>query len=275
VQSLNRNGRLDLQSERRLAERWVATRDRAAGRALVETHLLFVVKVASGFRRYGFSVADLVAEGNVGLLEALQRFDPSRNVRFIGYAVWWIRAFILAYIQRHWSIVHRPMSNERSKLFFRLNRARASVLSAFGGTLSPDEIAEVVAASLQSSPRRVREMIVSLDERDLSLDAPLSSEQSDSHVVRLVRDGETQEERMLRLHREHLVQTKVRAIEPALSPRERYILRHRLLSDEPKTLSDISQRFGVSRERARQIELSVKRKLQRALAELAPEREAA
>jgi RNA polymerase sigma-32 factor len=214
VQSLKWKGRLDRETERRLAERWVASRDRAAGRIIIETHLLFVVKVAHSFRRYGLALADLVAEGNIGLMEALERFDPSRNVRFISYAVWWIRAFILAHIQRHWSNVH-------------------------------------------------------LDERDVSLDG------ADARVLTLVREDESQEQRVLRAQREYLVRTTVDAIEPSLPPRERYILRHRLLSDEPAALRDIGRHFGVSRERVRQLELRVKRKLQRALAELAPEGKAA
>jgi RNA polymerase sigma-32 factor len=264
---LKRKGRLDRETERRLAERWVTTRDPAAGRVLVETHLLFVVKVAQSFRRYGLPIADLVAEGNIGLMEALERFDPSRNVRFISYAVWWIRAFMLAHIQRHWSIVHGPLSNDGSKLFFKLNRARARVLSALGGSASPDEIEAAIAASLHSSREHVRAMSARLEERDVSLDAPRS--------LTLVRDDESQEEEVLRARREHLVRATVSAIEPSLPPRERYILRHRLFSDEPEALTDIGRHFGVSRERVRQLELRVKQKLQRALAELAPERKAA
>ena len=206
VQSLKHKGRLDRETERRLAERWVATRDRAAGRAIIETHLLFVVKVAHGFRRYGIALADLVAEGNIGLMEALERFDPSRNVRFISYAVWWIRAFMLAHV------------------------------------------------------RRVRP-----DERDVSLDAPRSPDGADARVVKLVGDGESQEEGVMRADREQLVRTTVEAIEPSLPARERYILRHRLLSDEPAPLRDIGRHLGLSRERVRQLELRVKGRLQRAL----------
>jgi RNA polymerase sigma-32 factor len=228
VQSLKGKGRLDHETERRLAERWVASRDLAAGRVIIETHLLFVVKIAHGFRRYGLALADLVAEGNIGLLLALERFDPSRNVRFISYAVWWIRALMLAHIQRHRSIVHGP-----------------------------------------------REMSVRLDERDVSLDAPRSHDGAETRVVTLVREDESQEEGMLRADRERRVRATLDAIEPSLPPRERYILRHRLLSDEPARLRDIGRHFGVSRERVRQLELRVKRKLQHALAELAPERKAA
>jgi RNA polymerase sigma-32 factor len=275
ILSLKRKGRLDHETERRLAERWVANRDPAAGRVIIETHLLFVVKVAHSFRRYGLALADLVAEGNIGLLEALERFDPSRNVRFISYAVWWIRAFMLAHIQRHWSIVHGPLSNERAKLFFKLNRARARVMSALGGSASADEIESAIAATLRSSRAHVREVSARLDERDVSLDAPRSPDWTDPRVVSLAREDESQEEGMLRAHREQLVRTTIDAIEPSLPPRERYILRHRLLSDEPAPLSDIGRHLGVSRERVRQLELRVKQKLQRALAELAPERRAA
>ena len=275
VQSLSNKGRLDRDTERRLAERWVATRDPEAGRVLVETHLLFVVKVASGFAGYGIPVADLVSEGNVGLLEALERFDPARNVRFISYAVWWIRAFMLAYIQRHWSLVHFPLSTERSKLFFRLNRERARVTSALGATAAPDEIEQIVARNLDSSRKHVAEMIANLDRRDVSLDAPLTVDGPNTRVTMLVRESEGHEGELARIEREEVVRDKVGAIEPGLPPRERYLLRHRLLSDEPEPLADIGRRFGVSRERVRQIELRLKKKLQKALAELAPERNAA
>jgi RNA polymerase sigma-32 factor len=275
VQSLSRFGRLDHQTEQQLAERWVRNRDREAGRRLVETHLLFVVKVAHGFAGYGIPVADLVAEGNVGLLEALERFDPARNVRFISYAVWWIRAFILAYVQRHWSIVRLPSSSQRAKLFFRLTRARARVMSALGGSVSADEIEAMLSKSLQAPRATIREMTANLDQRDLSLDTPLFAEGPDTKIVGLVQGGDGQDDEMSRVERERIVRATVTAIEPALSTRERYIVRHRLLTDAPQTLIEIGRRFRVSRERVRQIELRLKGKLRQALAELAPDRRAA
>ncbi len=216
VQSLKQLGRLDAHTEQRLAEKWRATRDPAAARAILETHLLFVVKIARGLARRGVPIADLVAEGNLGLFDALEHFDPSRNTRFVTYAVWWIRARMFAHFRRR------------------------------GSTL-----------------------------RDVSLDAPASASGSATWLHLLTDPSEAQDQRASRHERERIVRERLGLIEHELSARERYIVAHRLLADEGETLAAIGRRFGISRERARQIEEQVKLKLRDGLAELAPERRAA
>jgi len=227
VRSLHGRGRLDASTERRLAQHWHATRDPGAARVLIESHLLFVVKVAHSFGGYGIPVAELVAEGNVGLVEALEQFDVSRNVRFISYAVWWIRARILAHVQRNWSVVRLP---GRSKPSFR--------------------------------------------NQDSSLDAPLSLD-GPTKLELIPDDGQAPDDAASRVQRERIVRRELELIEPTLSKRERYIVRHRILAHEPETLRSVGRRFGISRERARQIEARLKEKLRDAFAELGPERRAA
>jgi RNA polymerase sigma-32 factor len=141
--------------------------------------------------------------------------------------------------------------------------------------VSPAEVEAIVARNLDSSPKHVREMTTNLDRRDVSLDAPLTVDAPDTRVTMLVGEPDGSEEELVRLEREQIVRETVSAIEPGLPPRERYVLRHRLLSDEPERLVDIGHRFGVSRERVRQIELRLKKTLRKALAELAPQRQAA
>jgi RNA polymerase sigma-32 factor len=273
--ALLRAPRLDAETERQLAERWIATRDPVAARTLVEAHLRFVVKMAKGLSGYGLPIADLVAEGNIGLLEALERFDPGRGVRFLSYAAWWVRALMLAYVQRHWSIVRVPMSAHRAKLFFRLTRARARIATALGHTLSADKIDAMLARELDAPARHVREMMTAITRRDLSLDEPQPGDSDIPRLAALVDDGAGQEEAASSHERGQIVRRRLAALEPSLTARERYILRHRLMSDEPHPLLAIGQRLGVSRERVRQLETSLKRKLRDAFAELAPERRAA
>jgi RNA polymerase sigma-32 factor len=274
VQGLPRFAPLDWDRERALAERWRTSGDRAAARELVEAHLRFVVKLAHSFAGYGIPVEELIAEGNVGLLEAVERFDPAQGVRFISYAAYWIRALILAHVMRHWSLVRMSNAARRSRLFFRLTRARAQLVSALGHTLSADEIDDILARRLDAPRALVREMTANLEQRDVSLDAPLP-DGTTTRMQLLPSGAGDQEMRVVDDQRDQIVRERLRALTPALSPREQYIVQQRLSSDEPETLHDIARRFGISRERVRQIEEGVKNKLRRALAELDPERQAA
>lgn len=270
VRSLKRYRRPDELTERRLTHAWSTRRDPQAARALIESHLSFVVTVAYGFAGYGIPVGELVGEGNIGLMEALERFDPARNVRFVSYAVWWIRARILEYIQRHWSIVRMPLSAKRSKLFFRLTRERAQVMHALGHEAPSDEVDSLLSARLAVSADRVREMAARLDQRDLSLDAP-SPSGTTTLMSAFADGGAAPDDDLSRHERARIVQARLERLTPGLSARERYIVRHRLLGDEPATLEAIAARFTISRERVRQIEERLKRKLRDAFAELAPD----
>jgi RNA polymerase sigma-32 factor len=256
--------------ERALAERYTQHQDHDAARMLVESHLRFVVKVANGFRGYGIPVSELVGEGNIGLLEAVSRFDPTRGIRFVSYAVYWIRAFMLAYIMRQWSVVRLSGAARRTRLFFRLMRERARLTAALGDSLSPEAMESVLAARFETSREHVRDMTATLDHRDLSLDAPIGSGDGSVTLLEYLNDGgDGQENELAKVEHRHAVRAKLRALEPSLSPRERYILSHRLYTDEPKTLAEVGKRFRVSRERVRQIEQQMLRRLRRELADLA------
>jgi RNA polymerase sigma-32 factor len=266
---------LDADTERALATRWLEHRDRAARRTLIETHLKFVVRIAFGYRRYRFAMDELVAEGNLGLLEAVDRFDPERGVRFVTYAAFWIRAFILSYVQRHWSLVRVPGSSRRSSLFFKLARARGRLLTAFGHVASAEEIELALMKQFNASRASIEEATARLEQRDVSLDAPVSDDSPGSLLQTLDDQGEACDEQLERIERETRVREVVETIAPELSSREAFILEHRLLCDEPLTLHAISAHFGVSRERVRQIEHGLKERLRIRLAPLDPERQAA
>src|SRR5947209_8064419 len=147
---------LDRETELKLARRWLRKKDSAAAHALVEAHLRFVVKIANGYRGYGLRVADLVEEGNIGLLEAVKRFDPSRNLRFMTYAAYWIRAYILAHVLKQWSLVGVGTGPMQSKLFFRMSRERAKITSALGATADESDVEELLAKKFGTSTDRIR-----------------------------------------------------------------------------------------------------------------------
>jgi RNA polymerase sigma-32 factor len=275
VRSLRRWAPLDRQTEVALAQRWADERDPAAAQALVQANLLFVVKVANSFRRYGMPIADLVAEGNLGLLQAVRRFDAGREVRFVTYAAYWIRAYVLAYVVRHWSVVRFGSAARQTRLFFGLQRTRARLQSALGPSADPGDIDELLAKRFATTPEQIREMTGRLGDRDVSLDAPAYRTGSAAQVTQLFDDGDSQEDDLGQRQREQRVRDELGRIDGALSERERYILQHRLLADEPQTLLELGRSMQLSRERVRQLEERLKRKLRVVLSDLAPAAEAA
>jgi RNA polymerase sigma-32 factor len=275
VRSLRRWTPLDRETELELAQRWAEKRDPKAAHALVEANLLFVVKVANSFRRYGMPIADLVAEGNLGLLQAVQRFDASRDVRFVTYAAYWIRAYVLAYVVRHWSVVRFGSAARQTRLFFGLQRTRARLQSALGHTADPGEIDELLAKRFATTPEQIREMTGRLGDRDVSLDAPAYRTGSAAQVTQLFDDSDSQEDDLGQRQREQRVREELGRIDGKLNDRERYILQHRLLAEEPQTLFELGQSMRLSRERVRQLEERLKRKLRVVLSDLAPQAEAA
>jgi RNA polymerase sigma-32 factor len=261
---------LDRETELKLARRWLKRGDHRAAHRLVQAHLRFVVKIAASYRGYGIRVADLVEEGNVGLMEAVKRFDPERNLRFMTYAAYWIRAYILAHVLKQWSLVGVGTGPMQSKLFFRMARERAKITSALGGGASESDVEELLARKFNTTPERIRDMTGRLEGKDASLDAAAYREGSVSALDMLPDEGEGQEDRTAREERDHVVRNRVGVVMRGLSPRERYILDHRLLTDEEHTLADIGRHLGLSRERVRQLEERLKLKLRRALAEFEP-----
>jgi RNA polymerase sigma-32 factor len=268
LQQIRRYPRLDRKTELVLARRWHDRGDRAAADALIQGHLRDVVAIAVQYRGYGFRLADLVEEGNVGLLEAVRRFDPSRNLRFMTYAAYWVRAYILAHVLKQFSMVGIGTGPLQSKLFFRLARERAKLSSRLGdgdGTIN-----ESLAATFRTSADRVQEMTQRLERRDASLDAPLFAD-GDATVLDTLRDeAASQEERAVSSERDAHVRRAVEGVWAELDERERAIVDLRLLTDgDEATLADIGKQFGLSRERVRQLEARVKTKLRRALGPVA------
>lgn len=228
--------------------------------ALVRAHLRHVVAIALKYRRYGLPVADLVAEGNFGVVHALSKFDATRGTRFVTYAAYWIRAYILNYIIRSWSLVGVGSGALRSKTFFKLRRERVRITNLVGEGPEADEL---LAKSMNLPTEKVTAMVRRLESRDLSLDAQVWDDSATTVLDTLVAPGNDQEQQVgdqeVRLSVEELVRDSLKH----LDKRERYIVEKRLMADreEELSLAEIGRRLGVSRERARQLEARARRKL--------------
>jgi RNA polymerase sigma-32 factor len=264
VSRIQRYSPLDRATELELAVRWQRG-DVAAAHALVCANLRYVVKIAHGYRGYGLPVPDLVEEGNIGLLEAVRRFDPSRERRFMTYATYWIRAYILAYVLKQWSMVGIGTGPLQSKLFFRLARERARIATAMGDVQDLDVR---LAEKFGTTPERVRDMAGRLEGKDSSLDAQAYREGAATVLDQLADDGAATDEMCADAELSRLVRERVALAMKALSPRERYIVDRRLLTDDAQTLAAIGRKLGLSRERVRQLEERVKGKLGRVLSDL-------
>jgi RNA polymerase sigma-32 factor len=266
---INRYRLLTVEEEQALARAFLQG-DLHAGHALVTSNLRFVVKVAYEYRSYGIRMADLVQEGNIGLMKAVQKFDPDKNIRLISYAVWWIRAYIQNYILKSWSLVKLGTTQAQRKLFFSLARTRRELekMNAGGGAaINVDEI----ASRLRVKPQEVREMEQRMGGRDLSLDAPMGEDGSNSHVDFVVSEGVGQDDEVADRQEAGLIGDRVRVALSRLDPRERFIIEQRVMNDRPMTLKELGEHFGFSRERARQLEIRAKDKLKSELQQLASE----
>lgn len=241
--------------------------DQEAVDRMVEANLRYVVAVALQYRRYGIKVSDLVAEGNVGLLVAARKFDPDRGVRFVTYAGYWIRAYVLDAVVRSTSMVGGGTGPLRSKLFFRLRRERARVSSM---TADPQERIEMMAESFNVTPERMREMLRRLDSRDVSLDTHVFDDSDTTMVDTLVDDGETQEKQLSDARHQGALEQALGSALSQLDKRERFIVERRIMSDDEMSLAAIGRQLGVSRERARQLEARAKKKLKKSLDSFAP-----
>lgn len=240
--------------------------DRLAAKKLIEANLRYVVAIALTYRRYGVRLADLISEGNVGLMTALKKFDPDRGTRFVTYAAHWIRAFVLDYVIRGWSIVGVGAGPLRSKVFFRLRREKAKIMAS----TSDNEVAtERLAEKFGTSVEKITTFAQRLEARDVSLDAKVFDDGSAAVVDTLPSSLPSQEDAFLSKERSHGLAQHVREAVEALDPRERFIVEVRMMADDPDELSlaEIGRRLGVSRERARQLEARAKQKLKRRLGE--------
>ena len=255
---------LSPEDEYMFAKRWKEHEDSEAARRLVTSHLRLVAKIAMGYRGYGLPVSEIVSEGNVGLMQAVKRFDPDKGFRLATYAMWWIRASIQEYVLRSWSLVKMGTTAAQKKLFFNLRKAKNNIGAIEEGDLTPAHTA-TLADQLGVTETEVTEMNRRLSGGDASLNAPLRSESESEWQDGLADDTADQETRMAEREemgdRHELLVTAMKD----LTDRERDILQARRLQDEPATLEELSQKYGVSRERVRQIEVRAFEKLQRGM----------
>jgi RNA polymerase sigma-32 factor len=255
---------LEPQQEFMLAKAWREHGDTKAAHQLVTSHLRLVAKIAMGYRGYGLPVAELISEGNVGMMQAVKRFDPDRGFRLATYAMWWIRASIQEYILHSWSLVKMGTTAAQKKLFFNLRKLKGQMQAIEEGDLSPEQVSKI-ATRLGVPEEEVVNMNRRLAAPDSSLNAAVKAEGDMEWQDWLVDDTPNQEARLGETQelgqRKHMLAQALKA----LTDRERHIIVERRLVDEPKTLEDLSSKYGISRERVRQIEVRAFDKLQKAM----------
>jgi len=264
LQEIRKFPMLDPQQEYMLAKRWREHADSDAAHQLVRSHLRLVAKIAIGYRGYGLPVSELISEGNVGMMQAVKRFEPDRGFRLATYAMWWIRAAIQEYILHSWSLVKMGTTAAQKKLFFNLRKLKGQLQAIEEGDMSPENVKKI-ATELSVSEEDVINMDRRLAAPDHSLNAPLRIDGDGEWQDWLVDETESQE--IALAEREEL--TKRRKLltnaMKSLNSRERHILTERRLKDEPTTLEDLSRDYEISGERVRQIEVRAFEKLQKAI----------
>src|SRR6185295_12024602 len=259
---------LEPQEEYMLGKRWREHGDTDAAHKLITSHLRLVAKIAMGYRGYGLPIGEVISEGNVGLMQAVKRFEPDKGFRLATYAMWWIRASIQEYILRSWSLVKIGTTAAQKKLFFNLRKAKGQIKAIEDGDMRPEQV-KLIATKLGVTEEEVVSMNRRLAAPDHSLNAPLRADSEGEWQDWLVDETPNQESILAdqeeKDDRHDLLQEAMKA----LNDRERHILQERRLKDEPATLEDLSKEYDISRERVRQIEVRAFEKLQRAIKEAA------
>jgi RNA polymerase sigma-32 factor len=273
LEEIRRFPMLAPQEEFMLAKRWREHGDTEAAHKLVTSHLRLVAKIAMGYRGYGLPIGEVISEGNVGLMQAVKRFEPDKGFRLATYAMWWIKAAIQEYILRSWSLVKMGTTANQKKLFFNLRKAKSQIAALDEGDLRPDQVKQI-ATKLGVHEQEVIEMNRRLG-GDASLNSPIRADGEGDGEWQdwLVDDSDTQENRLVE---EEETKNRRDALKDALgvlNERERRIFEARRLAEDPVTLEDLSEEFGVSRERVRQIEVRAFEKVQKAVRDLIMQRE--
>ena len=267
INEINRFALLTPEEEFKLAVRLKKYNDLEAAEKLIVSNLRFVVKIAHEYHNYGFKLADLIQEGNIGLIHAVKKFDPYKGYRLISYAVWWIRAYIQNYLIKSWSIVKIGTTQAQRKLFFKLSQAKKQLESL---SKTKPEFAEI-ALSLGVKGSEVAEMDVRMGSRDVSLNELIGDDGENSHMDFLAFEGENQEVSLIKNEERSLVKQNITAALSGLNEREAYIIINRVMADNPETLQEIGDKYNITRERARQIEKQALKKVQLALPYLKPD----
>ncbi len=257
---------LDRATEEKLAWQYKENNDLDAAHQLTCANLRFVVKVAYEYRAYGLKLIDLIQEGNIGLMMAIKKFDPARNIRLISYAVWWIRAYMHNYIMSSWSLVKIGTTQAQKKLFFKLRQTRDAIKQLAGSDQYSDDTSEI-AKQLNVSCRAVEEMSLRMSGRDSSLDMTLAPDSDTSHIENLADQRCDQEQSLITFESNQLRSQSIHLALSALNEREQYIITKRLLDEDSMTLQQLANYYGISKERVRQLEKRALEKLKDQLIE--------
>ncbi|MGB5216171.1 MAG: RNA polymerase sigma factor RpoH [Anderseniella sp.] len=265
LQEIRKFPMLQPDEEYTLAKNWRDKEDRDAAHKLVTSHLRLVAKIAMGYRGYGLPVAEVISEGNVGLMQAVKRFEPERGFRLATYAMWWIKASIQEYVLRSWSLVKMGTTASQKKLFFKLRKVKGQIQALEDGDLKPDQVTEI--ATRLGVPEKD---VISMNRRlggDASLNAPLSKDGESGGEWQdwLVDDTETPDVAYEQSEEQDMRSKLLHQAMNGLNERERRIFEARRMSEDPLTLEDLSQEFDVSRERIRQIEVKAYEKVEKAV----------
>ena len=267
LQEIKRFPILTAEEEYMLAKRYKEHGDAEAAHKLVTSHLRLVAKIAMGYRGYGLPVTDLISEGNVGIMQAVKKFDPEKGFRLATYAMWWIRAQIQEYVLHSWSLVKIGTTAAQKKLFFNLRKLKNQLGSIDDGSLSPENVREI-ANRLNVKEAEVKDMEGRLFSGDQSLNVQIGHEANTEWQDMIVDDSEAQDKVVEKkdeyLHRKKLFNEALKI----LNPREKEIIKLRRLRDKPKKLEELSQQFNISRERVRQIEEKAIEKLQKEISNI-------
>jgi RNA polymerase sigma-32 factor len=275
LQDIRKFPMLTAEEELSLSKRWRDAEDMEAAHKLVTSHLRLVAKIAMGYRGYGLPLGELISEGNVGMMQAVKRFDPDRGFRLATYAMWWIRAAIQEYILHSWSLVKMGTTAAQKKLFFNLRRLKGQMQAIDDGDLQPEQVAKI-AHALAVPEQDVISMNRRLTAPDHSLNAPVRADGEGEWQDWLVDDSASQETEIGDRQELNGRKALLKGALATLNQRERHILIERRLKDEPTTLEDLSQHYAISRERVRQIEVRAFEKLQKAMhTQVAEQRRAA
>ena len=270
LQQIRKFPMLEKNEEYMLAKRWLEHEDTSAAEKMVTSHLRLVAKIAMGYRGYGLPINELISEGNVGLMQAVKRFDPERGFRLATYAMWWIRAAIQEYILHSWSLVKMGTTAAQKKLFFNLRKMKGQLQAIEEGDLSPENVKKISDA-LNVSEGDVVSMNRRLSAPDHSLNAPVRIDGDGEWQDWLEDESDNQEVMIAEAQELDKRKALLRDAMGVLNERERHILTERRLKEESSTLEELSQQYGISRERVRQIEVRAFEKLQKAMRNAAAE----
>jgi RNA polymerase sigma-32 factor len=263
LQEIRQFPMLEPDEEYMLAKRWKEHGDRDAAHRLITSHLRLVAKMAMGYRGYGLPISEIVSEGNVGLMQAVKRFEPDKGFRLATYAMWWIKASIQEFILRSWSLVKMGTTANQKKLFFNLRKVKSQIQALEEGDLRPDQVKEI--ARRLAVPE---EDVISMNRRlsgDASLNSPVRADSEGEWQDWLVDESSTQEDTLVENEEASMRRELLNEALEKLTDRERRVFEARRLQDDPATLEDLSQEFSVSRERIRQIEVRAFEKIQKAV----------